>query len=42
MQNNDSPKPAPVAELEVHAAMPASPYFSDPVSLPKEARSWSL
>jgi flagellar protein FliS len=39
---NDSQKPAPVAASEVHAAVPASPYFGEPVSLPKEARSWSL
>jgi flagellar secretion chaperone FliS len=42
MQNSDSQMPAPAAERDVHAAVPASPYFGDPVSLPKEARSWSL
>jgi flagellar secretion chaperone FliS len=42
MQNNQAELSAPPSETEVHAALAAGPYFAEPVSLPKEARSWSL
>jgi flagellar secretion chaperone FliS len=42
MRNSQPELSAPPAEIEIHAAAPAGPYFAEPVSLPKEARSWSL
>jgi flagellar secretion chaperone FliS len=42
MRNNEAPSSAVTPEAEVHATVPAGPYFPDKVSLPKQARSWSL
>jgi len=42
MQNNQAELPALPAESEVHAVVHAGPYFAEPVSLPKESRSWNL
>lgn len=42
IQNGQAEKSAPEPEPEFHATAAAGPYFSDSVSLPKEARSWSL
>lgn len=41
MQHESHVPPAGTA-AEVHAGAAAGPYFGDTISLPKEARSWSL